>query len=139
MANEWLVIFGGLALFFALIEAWMLVVTSANPDGKLARLIPGWHDLLRSHIDYLMMSLFLFVFYMLFSHFSIKAHALVLLAMAIGSIGNAGLFMVRAIAPGLKEQPTVAFQIVMTISCSLTTIGYLSGIFLVVRAALQLV
>jgi hypothetical protein len=69
MINELLVVTGSLCLIFALFEAWMLVIVFSNPGGKLAELIPGFQDLLKSHVDYLMMSQFLFIFYMLFGHF----------------------------------------------------------------------
>lgn len=75
MVNEFLVVTGSLCLLIALIESWMIVTVLANPEGGFARLIPGTDDLIRSHIDYLMMSQFLFIFYMLFSHFDIKVAA----------------------------------------------------------------
>lgn len=54
---------GALCLSIALVEAWLLVALLARPEGALRRLVPNRADLVRSHIDYLMMALFLFVFY----------------------------------------------------------------------------
>ncbi|QGN00156.1 hypothetical protein [Methylocystis parvus] len=47
----------------ALIEAWLLVALLAPTGETLQRLIPNRADLIRSHIDYLMMALLLFIFY----------------------------------------------------------------------------
>jgi hypothetical protein len=138
MVSEFLVVTGSLCLIMALIEAWMLVIVFSTPESGLAKWIPGHQDLLKSHIDYLMMSQFLFIFYLLFSHFQIKASAFIIVCMCIGSFGNALLFLIRAINPGLKEQPTTAFHFGMFISCLLTTVGYISGTWLVARSALAL-
>jgi hypothetical protein len=134
MANEYLVVTGSFCLIAALAEAWLLVMVFSMPGGGLARLIPGIQDLLKSHIDHLMMALLLFVFFLLFGHFRIAAPAWAILALCLGSIGNPALFLVRAIRPALKE-PTPAFRLAMSASCSLTTLGYVAGAWMVGRAA----
>jgi hypothetical protein len=137
MSNEWLVIFGSVCFTLAMIEAWLLVIISVKPDSFIAQAISGTQDLLKSHIDYLLMALFLFVFYMLFAHFSIKVSAFLLICMCLGAVGNAGLFLVRAINPQLKTQPTQNFQLIMGISCLLTTIGFLGGAWAVALQAIH--
>jgi hypothetical protein len=135
MVSELLVVIGSLCLTVALVEAWMLVAVVTAPDGWLAKKIPGTQDLLKSHIDYLMMSQFLFIFYMLFSHFKIKPAGFIIFCMCVGSFGNALLFLIRAMNPSLKDEMTVPFRLSMTLSCSMTTIGYISGAWLVANAA----
>jgi hypothetical protein len=135
MPNEYLILTGSLSLTLALIEAWLLVIIFTNPSSAPAKLIPGPQDLLKSHIDYLLMALFLFAFYMLFSHFQIEAPSLVILSMCLGAIGNPGLFLIRAINPSLKPEPTPAFRALMGVSCVLTTVGYLGGAWLVAASA----
>lgn len=139
MANEYLIITGSLCLVMTLLEAWILVIVFTHPEGAVAKRIPGAQDLLKSHIDYLLMSILLFVFYLLFDHFLIEAATLVIVAMCLGSFCNPLLFLIRAIKPGLKEQPTVAFHLAMFVSCSLTTVGYASAAWLVARAALAVI
>lgn len=139
MVNEYLIVTGSLCLVMALLEAWTLVTVSTHPDGRAAKAIPGAQDLLKSHIDYLLMAILLFVFYLLFSHFQIAAAAFVIVCMCLGSFGNALLFLIRAAKPGLKEQPSAAFHLGMFVSCSLTTVGYASGAWLVARAAATMI
>lgn len=138
MTNELLVVTGSLCLILALIEAWLLVIIFTNPDSGLSKVIPGSQDLLKSHIDYLLMSLFLFVFYMLFVYFQVKPSSFLIVSMCIGSVGNAGLFLVRAMNPGFKCEPSSVFRLAMGISCLLTTIGYVGGAWLVAAAAITL-
>lgn len=138
MPNELLVVTGSLCLILALIEAWLLVIIFTNPDSGLSKVILGSQDLLKSHIDYLLMSLFLFVFYMLFAHFQVNPSSFLIVSMCIGSVGNAGLFLVRAMNPGFKSEPSPVFRLAMGISCLLTTIGYVSGAWLAAAAAITL-
>ncbi len=139
MVNEYLVIVGSISLILALVEAWMLVSVFSNPGKGLSILIPGSQDLLKSHIDFLLMSLLLFVFYLLFSHFQIKAPALVILAMCLGAIGNPTLFLVRAIKPEWKENPSTSFRLMMPVSCLLTTAGFLGAAILAAKSAIALI
>ena len=138
MMNEWLVVTGSLSLILALIEAWLLVILFTNPNSNLCKAIPNSQDLLKSHLDYLLMSLFLFVFYLLFAHFQVKAQPFLIVSMCMGSIGNAGLFLARAINPHFKSEPSPVFRLAMGISCLLTTIGYVGGAWLVAAAAITL-
>lgn len=135
MANEFLVLTGVLCLALALLEAWMLVGLSLNPSGTLARWIRDARDLLKSHLDFLMMSLFLFVFFLLFEHFQGEVPALVILSMCLGAIGNPLLFLVRAANPAWKEAPSPGFRLMMATSCLLTTLGFLGGAWWVGSAA----
>jgi hypothetical protein len=139
MPSEFLVVTGSICLILALLEAWMLVVVFSNPGGGLAQWIPGSQDLIKSHIDYLMMSQFLFIFYMLFSHFQLKVPAFIIACMCVGSFGNALLFLIRAMKPTLKEEPTTVFRLMMAMSCLLTTVGYAGGAWLVGKSAIALI
>ena len=139
MVNELLIVGGSLCLISALFEAWILVTVITMPEGGLAKKIPGTQDLLKSHIDYLMMSQFLFIFYMLFNHFQIKPLGIILFFMCVGSFGNALLFLIRAINPSLKTEMTKAFRLGMTLSCVMTTFGYVSAAWLVASAAWVLI
>jgi len=135
MPNEYLVLTGCLCLTIALVEAWMLVISISKPTGMLARSIPGTPDLLRSHIDYLMMSMFLFIFFGLFIHFRIHPNRTILLSMCIGSIGNPLLFLVRAIRTDFKAHQPPLLRAAMGLSCIFTTTGYFGGIYFVAAAA----
>lgn len=138
MANniDSLLIAGSLCLLMALIEAWLLVARFPSDDSAIARLIPGKQDLLRSHIDYLMMAQFLYVLYGLFRLLAVSPNGYLLLAILIGSFFNPFAFLVRAIRPHYLKQPSLTFKIMISTSCLLTTLGYGAAALLIASAAI---
>ncbi|MCI4678775.1 hypothetical protein K9U39_00640 [Rhodoblastus acidophilus] len=124
MGPAFLAVGGAVCLSVAIIEAWLIVAHFASSDGPVARLIPGGRDLVRSHIDYLMMALFLFVFYGLCRVMPFSPSLWIIAALCFGSFFNPFAFFVRAAKPGYLEAPPVWFKLMLTISCIATTVGY---------------
>lgn len=121
---HWTVVIGSLCLLAALLEAWLLVVVFSSETSPLSRVFPGRQDLLKSHIDYLMMAQFLFVLFLLMQHFKIGPPAWVVAALCIGSFFNPFAFFVRAMRPHYKTDAPVPFKLMISLSCILTTLGY---------------
>lgn len=136
MPGYYLVVMGCLCLCVALVQAWLLVAVFSSEEGPISKLIPGRQDLLRSHIDYLMMSQFLFIFFMLFRTLSVTPPLWLVAAMCIGSFFNPFAFFVRAIRPSYLKQPPLTFTAMISVSCILTTVGYAAGAWVVVGKAL---
>lgn len=131
-----LVLAGSVCLIAALIEAWLLVARFASDDSAIARVIPGKQDLLRSHIDYLMMAQFLFVFFVLLKALAVVPPLWVVAGTCIGAFFNPFAFLVRAIRPAYLKSPPPAFMAMITLSCILTTVGFATLAWLVAQAAL---
>ncbi|WP_340122279.1 hypothetical protein [Methylobacter svalbardensis] len=142
MTNLFLVAFAGLCLAIALAIAWVLGVTLFFPDGVLAGHLVERADIIRAHIDYLMMSQFLFIFFLLFRQYAIDPPVWVVAACCFGAFFNPLAFLVR----GLTPKPSVVaaipveahFPFQAGLSFTLTTVGFLTAIALVVRAAWKL-
>ena len=66
-----LALVGSLCMTIALILAWCLV--GVRTTGFMKRWFPSYQYLLKSHIDYLMMTGLLFIFFLLFTHFQADA------------------------------------------------------------------
>lgn len=132
-----LVLTGSTCLTVALVEAWLLVGRFASEDGPVARYIPGKHDLLKSHIDYLMMAQLLFISFMLFKLLSVAPSPYVIAATCIGSFFNPFAFLIRAIRPNYLATPPLPFTSMISISCILTTVGYGVSAWLFAQAALR--
>lgn len=132
------VLTGSLCLFVALLQAWMLVVAFSSDDNPITRMIPGRADLLRSHIDYLMMSQFLFVFYALYKYFALTPPLWVAATACIGAFFNPFAFFVRGIKPSYQKNGPPAFMAMITISCICTTIGFAATAWLFAQAAWNL-
>ena len=128
-----LVIIGSLCLLITLVLAWCLVGVRSSTFMK--RAFPSYQHLLKAHIDYLLMTGLLMIFYLLFAAFHVSAPP-VILAMCLGSLGNPVGVLVLAVKPGLRQHPTSPFGAAMTVSFALTTIGYAGAAWSVGRAAL---
>jgi hypothetical protein len=136
LPTQYLLLIGSLCLGVALIQAWLLVAVFSSDESPMLKLIPGRKDLLKSHIDYLMMAQFLFIFFALFRTLEITPPTWVLLSLCIGSFFNPFAFFVRALRPSYLKTPPILFVATITLSCILTTVGYGAAAWLISRAAL---
>jgi hypothetical protein len=140
MRNAFLLAFAGLLLAIALILAWVLGITLFFPHGEIAEYIPDRRNFIRAHIDYLMMAQFLFIFALLFRQYSINPPRWIIAAVCYGAFFNPLGFLKVAMmpkppagAPAIPHEPY--FPIPAAVSFSLTTIGFLAAVALIVRAA----
>ena len=123
---------GSLCLTLALILAWCLV--GVRTTGFMKRWFPSYQYLLKAHIDYLMMTGLLFIFFLLFTHFRLTPPPVIVVAMSVGSLVNPAAFLALAIKPDLPQRPASVFG--ATVSCGfvVTTIGYGGAAWVVARA-----
>jgi len=129
-----LVLTASFCLTFTLALAWCLVGVRSTEVMK--KIFPSFQYLLKSHIDYLMMTGLLMVFFLLFSHFQTSPSLVVVISMCVGSVVNPAGFMMLAIKPNLSQKPTSPFGMVMLCSFSLATIGYAGAAWSVGYAAI---
>ena len=116
----------------ALVLAWCLA--GVRSSGFMRRWFPNYQYLLKAHLDFLMMTGLLFVFFSLFAHFRLTPPALVLIAMSVGSLTNPVGLLALAIKPDLPQRPATPFGALMAGSFVLTTIGYGGAAWTVARA-----
>lgn len=135
MYDKYFVLAGAICLGVALLQAWLLVGRFASDSGAIARAIPGKADLLRSHIDYLMMAQFLFVFYALYKYFALVPPAWLVAATCLGSFFNPFAFFLRALQPHYLSNAPRPFVAMITLSCVATTVGYGATAWLLASAA----
>jgi len=130
-----LVVVGSLCLMITLVLAWCLV--GVRSSAFMKRVFPNYQNLLKAHIDYLMMTGLLMIFFLLFNHFRVSPSPLIVIAMSVGSFMNPVGFIALAINPGLRQQPASPFGAVMAGSFTLTTIGYAGAAWSIGQAALR--
>ena len=128
-----LVVVGSLCLTITLMLAWCLV--GVRTSSSVRRLFPSVPNLLKAHIDYLLMTGLLMIFYLLFAHFRLSVSPVILVAMSVGSLLNPFGFLVLAVKPNTRQQPATPFGVLMTVSFTLTTIGYAGAAWSVAHAA----
>lgn len=136
MRIESLVLVGCFCLTVSLVEAWCLTAVRNLGLGALRRLFPDSQMLLRSHIDYLMMTGLLFVSYLMFRQLGVAPATPVVVGMCAGSILNPAAFLALAVKPRWGKEPPPAFGAVATLSFVLTTVGYGGAAWTIARAAL---
>lgn len=137
MQVAYLAVVASVCLFVALIEAWLIVAVLSRENGFMNRIIPCGKELLRSHVDYLMMAQFLFVFYGLFRLMQLTPPVWLVGALCLGSFFNPFAFLVRAMKPSYLKAPPVAFTVMITISCIATTVGYGATAWILASTALS--
>lgn len=130
-----LVVVASLCLLITLVLAWCLV--GVRSSAFMKRLFPNYQYLLKAHIDYLMMTGLLMIFFLLFTHFQVSPPLVVVCAMCTGSFMNPVGFIALSIRPTLSQKPTSLFGAVMAGSFTLTTIGYAGAAWSIGHAALR--
>jgi hypothetical protein len=117
-----LAIVGSLCMMLALVLAWRLAGVRSSRLAK--RCFPSPQYLLKAHLDYLMMTGLLFVFFLLFEHLRLTPPTAIVVAMSLGSVGNPSGFLALAIRPDLPQKPATPFGALMVLSFTATTVGY---------------
>ena len=130
-----LVVVGSLCLLITLGLAWCLV--GVRTSAFMKRVFPNYQNLLKAHIDYLMMTGLLMIFFLLFNHFHASPSPVVVFGMCAGSFMNPIGFIALAMKPTLRQQPNSPFGAVMATSFTLTTIGYAGAAWSIGLAALR--
>ena len=128
-----LVVVGSICLTITLVLAWCLV--GVRSSSLVRKLFPSVPNLLKAHIDYLLMTGLLMMFYLLFAHFRLSVSPVILVALSVGSLMNPVGFLVLAIKPDTKQIPASPFGAIMATSFTLTTIGYAGAAWSVAQAA----
>jgi hypothetical protein len=129
-----LVVTGSLCMIVTLGLSWCLV--GVRTSAFMKSLFASYPNLLKAHLDYLMMTGLLMVFFLLFTHFQVAPSPLIVWAMCIGSFLNPVGFILLSLKPDLRQHPASPFGLLMSGSFTLTTIGYAGAALSVGRAAL---
>ena len=89
-----LVVVGSLCLLTTLVLAWCVV--GVRTAAFMKKLFPSYQNLLKAHIDYLLMTGLLMIFFLLFTHFNMSPSPFVVLPMCAGSLLNPAGFLALA-------------------------------------------
>ena len=98
-ANLILLSVAGLCLLIALAIAWILGITLFFPDGALAARLVERNDVIRAHVDYLMMAQFLLIFFLGFRQYAIDPPYWLIAAGCFGAFFNPLAFLIRGLTP----------------------------------------
>ena len=99
-----LAVAGSLCLTITLLLSWCLV--GVRSSAFMKKVFPSYQQLLKAHMDYLLMSGLLMIFCLLFAHFRVSVSPVILVAMSVGSLMNPVGFLALAIKPDIRQHPT---------------------------------
>jgi hypothetical protein len=130
---EWMKELAGILLLLSIALAWLLVLVRYLKWEPGRKLIRDDNMLLKAHIDYFLMSMLLFVFYLVGklteSGSGPGAPEWALACLAGGTILNPAMFLVMAAVPDVRKTPASPFGIVSVISFLMITCGVTAFVY----------
>jgi hypothetical protein len=130
-----LAVVASVCMTLALVLAWCLA--GVRSSRFIKGCFPSPQNLLKSHLDFLMMTGLLFVFFLVFEHLRITPPLAIVVAMSVGSLGNPSGFLALALKPDLPQKPVTLFGAVMLLSFTATTVGYGGAAWCVAHAIIH--
>lgn len=121
---SWLIMTAAIVLLFSLFEAWLATLIVYGKVAFLKKIFPVPHNLVRSHVDYLIMATLLCVSYFLCLHFNIALPGWVIAILCFGVIYNPFGFFIQAMNPKIGKAETPIGRILVCVSFVPTTLGF---------------
>lgn len=121
---SWLLATAAFAMLFSLFEAWLATLIVYGKVGFLKKIFPVPHNLVRSHVDYLIMTTLLCVSYFLCLHLAIELPKWLIVTLCFGVIYNPFGFFVKAINPKAGNADTPFGRAIVCLSFVPTTLGF---------------
>lgn len=117
---HWLVIGGAVFIIISLMLAWLATAVRIQNVESLKAIFPAHDNLVKAHIDYILMALLLFAFYLLNN----PLPGWVVATMLFGGAVNPFLFIVVAMSKPNEFRPTKLTSLITMASFISTTIGF---------------
>jgi len=115
-----LVITGALLIILSIVLGWTIVAHRYLGLKFLKRIIRDESKLGMCHMEYVMMALVLFAFYL----FKIDLPWYLIILSCIGALSNPSLLLVVSVKPKIGTKPKSPFGMISTASFLITTIGF---------------
>jgi len=137
VSMTWLLVTAAGVLLFSLVEAWLATLIVYGKVALLKKMFPATHNLIRSHVDYLMMTSLLGVTYFLCIHLNIVLPKAIIILLCIGVIYNPFGFFIKAINPNAGQSETLLGKIGVCVAFLPTTIGFGYAMITVIAVLLR--
>ena len=121
---SWLLVVAAGIMIFSLFEAWLATLIIYGKVKCLKKIFPATHNLIRSHVDYLMMTSLLVVSYFVCLHLNIVLPKWVIVLLCIGVIYNPFGFFIKAMNPEAGQSDTLFGKVMVCVAFLPTTIGF---------------
>lgn len=134
ISMSWLLITAAGIMIFSLIEAWLATLIIYGDVKALKKIFPATQNLIRSHVDYTIMTALIGFVYFSCLHLNIVLPDAIIVILCIGVIYNPLGFFVKAINPKAGQSETLAGKISVCVGFLPTTIGFGYVMFAIVAA-----
>lgn len=124
ISPTWLLAVAAVSLLVSLALAWIASLIVYTKVAWLAAIFEAPYQLVRAHIDYLLMSLLLVMVHYLTERLGLDLPPVVVLLLCFGSLYNPLGFVALAIRPQMANPPTRSGQIRILVGFLPATIGY---------------
>jgi len=112
-----------ICLLTALLQAWLMTMVRYFDAVFVKKLFPNYRDLVRSHIDYLMMTALVFSLYLVLINLEIQLPSFVLWLVFVGSLYNPFGFVLQAIKPDIVDGGGIVAKVGVVFGFLPLTIG----------------
>ena len=137
VTDEWLIITAASITLFSLLQAWGATLIIYGNSAVLKRIFPATQNLIRSHIDYLMMASLLGLVFFSCAHLDIVLPAWLTVTLCIGAIYNPFGFVLKAMYPQIGHSGTIGTKIFVMTGFLPATVGYGYSMILILQAILS--
>jgi len=128
-----LAICGAVLILLSIAIGWVIIARKYLSLGFVEKVIRDDKKLVKAHIDYVMMALILFAFFLIGENLP---QPLIILACA-GALTDPALFIFLSVRPGINRKIGSPFSIISTIVFLTTTIGIGGSAFFIILELLK--
>lgn len=118
-----LVISGAALILLSIATGWLIIAKKYLSLGILERIIRNDGKLVKAHIDYIMMSLILFAFFLT----GVTLPLPVIVLSCVGAFADPSLFVFLSIKPDVNKKTGSAFSVASTVIFLITSAGIGGG------------
>jgi len=121
---QWLLITAAIAMLISLVEAWLASLIIYGKIGFLKKIFPATHNLIRSHVDYTIMTGLAAVLYFVITHLELQIPNAIIVIFCVGLLYNPAGFIAKAMNPKAGNSDTVLGRIIVCACFLPATIGF---------------
>ncbi len=130
----WLLVTAAGMLIFSLIEAWIAALIIYGKVAYLKKIFPATQNLVRSHVDYTIMTALLAIIYLSCLHLNIELPGAIIVILCVGAVYNPFGYLVKAVNPKAGQSETMIGRIAVCSGFLPATIGFAYSMCVIIKA-----
>jgi hypothetical protein len=115
-----------ICLLVALVQAWIMTLVRYLKVTSIKKIFPSYRDLVRSHVDYIIMSALIFAVYLVVLQLQIVLPSIVMWLIFIGALYNPFGFILQAIKPNIVEAGGLVTKVGVVVGFTPLSVGLIS-------------